>query len=139
MPFCVHPENGTKRCRDCDLAYQREYRKHHPDRRKRRLTPDQRLRVNESARRHLLQKKYGLTMEGFEALVAKQQGACASCGRAFGTTPSTRPNVDHDHETGEIRGVLCHGCNAGIGLLGDSMEGVQQALNYLQKVSNTNA
>lgn len=41
--------------------------------------------------------------------------------------------IDHDHETGRIRGLLCRPCNAGLGLLGDQDTRVQLALDYLRK------
>lgn len=41
-------------------------------------------------------------------------------------------HVDHDHETGKVRGVLCHSCNAGIGLLGDSVPILREAIRYLE-------
>lgn len=42
-------------------------------------------------------------------------------------------NLDHDHITGEFRGWLCHSCNVGIGHLGDCVEGLEQAIEYLQR------
>ena len=40
--------------------------------------------------------------------------------------------VDHDHKTQRVRGMLCHGCNKGIGMLGDTLEAVLAAVEYLQ-------
>jgi hypothetical protein len=40
--------------------------------------------------------------------------------------------VDHDHNTGAVRGLLCHSCNTGLGHLGDSVETLARALDYLQ-------
>lgn len=54
---------------------------------------------------------------------------CECCGR-----PSTRRlNLDHDHKTGLFRGWLCYSCNISIGHLGDDLEGVQRAVNYLKR------
>lgn len=44
--------------------------------------------------------------------------------------------LDHDHETGMFRGWLCHRCNTGIGSLGDSAEGLENALRYVRSGSN---
>jgi hypothetical protein len=51
------------------------------------------------------------------------------------STPQGRGtfHVDHCHETGKIRGLLCHSCNTGIGKLGDNLEGLQKAVSYLER------
>jgi len=82
------------------------------------------------AGRSLRLKKYGLTVEAFDALLAQQLGICACCGTA---TPGNRWHVDHDHATGAVRGIICGKCNTGLGLLGDTVEGVERALRYLKR------
>lgn len=74
---------------------------------------------------------YGLTQEGYDQLLAEQHGVCAICG----DPPSGRNrslSVDHDHSTGVIRGLLCQRHNLALGLLGDSVEGIKRALEYLK-------
>lgn len=56
--------------------------------------------------------------------------ACESCGGP--ATGIGSLHLDHDHETGEFRGWLCQKCNMGIGQLGDNIEGLQQAIDYLK-------
>jgi hypothetical protein len=86
--------------------------------------PKVRARVRQSK----LSKQYGLTQESFDALVLAQGGCCAICGKkAVG-----RFNIDHDHDTGEVRGLLCGPCNRGIGLLGDSVDTLKLAVTYLE-------
>lgn len=58
-----------------------------------------------------LKRRYGLTVEQFEAMRAAQGNCCAMCSKEFKRTPY----VDHDHATGEVRGLLCNGCNMGLG------------------------
>lgn len=70
--------------------------------------------------------RYGLTSDQYEALVDESGGLCAICRKTMG-----RVCVDHDHETGRVRGLLCHNCNVGLGLLGDDPIRLQAALNYL--------
>lgn len=73
---------------------------------------------------------YGLSEETFYAMLEAQGGACAICKNAkFG---SIGPCVDHDHKTGEVRGILCSRCNSAIAALGDSAEGLRRALAYLE-------
>jgi hypothetical protein len=62
------------------------------------------------------------------ALVEDQHGACAICKRPFDGVF----HVDHDHDTGDPRGLLCSQCNTGIGLLGDSPERLLAAVDYLR-------
>jgi hypothetical protein len=83
----------------------------------------------ERAEKHIYQT-YGLTKEEHEALMAEQDYCCAVCGK------KKKLCVDHDHETDEIRGMLCRNCNAAIGLLGDTIEDVEKAVNYLRRNNN---
>ncbi len=61
-------------------------------------------------------KRYGITVEQYDAMLRQQNGLCAICGRA---PKRFRLAVDHDHETGEIRGLLCTRCNLGLGWFRD--------------------
>jgi hypothetical protein len=76
--------------------------------------------------------RYGISTEQYEAVLAAQGGRCACCG-SVANASGKRLFVDHDHVTGAVRGVLCHKCNAGIGSLGDNIEGVRRALAYLER------
>jgi hypothetical protein len=73
-----------------------------------------------------------MRIEDYEHLLASQHGACAICG--YESRDGKRLRVDHCHETGQIRGLLCSTCNTGLGGLGDSIEGVKRALDYLIRV-----
>jgi hypothetical protein len=76
------------------------------------------------------QRKYGLSDESYQRLIHSQQGACAVCGRTFANA-GRKPCIDHDHSTGLVRGMLCHGCNTAIGKLGDTAESLIRAAEYL--------
>jgi hypothetical protein len=76
-------------------------------------------------------KKYGLTPEKFEAMVAAQNGVCAICAEECSTGDAL--SVDHDHVTGAVRALLCRKCNSAIGMLRDSVELAAKALGYLKK------
>lgn len=86
-----------------------------------------RLCARKAHRKHEL-KKYGLTIESYEELLTKQEGRCAVCRHEV----EGLLHVDHDHETGRVRGLLCRECNRGIGLLGDSLEILESAVQYLR-------
>ena len=77
--------------------------------------------------RRLLLRQYGLTPEQYEALYNAQRGLCAICGKPPYPGRGGMLCVDHDHVTGEIRGLLHRRCNAGLGALGD--DPVQASLN----------
>jgi hypothetical protein len=77
-----------------------------------------------------LRSLYGITLAEYNALLAAQGGVCGSCG---GPATGRRKtfHVDHDHRTRRVRGLLCDSCNLAIGKLGDDVEGVERALEYL--------
>jgi hypothetical protein len=88
----------------------------------------------EKRRRHLL-IMYGVTPEWYDATLASQEGVCAICGEAetvmrFGKLKMLA--VDHDHTSREPRGLLCQGCNQGIGQLGEDPKRMEAAALYLE-------
>ena len=80
-------------------------------------------------RRHLL-KQYGLTIEAYETMLKGQDGGCAICGGPPGGKWNTF-NVDHDHKTGKVRGLLCLNCNRAIGCIKDNPKIAQKIVDYL--------
>jgi len=81
--------------------------------------PRQRKALAKKLRRHKL------SLDEWEQLVAEAGGKCMICRRR------RKLHIDHDHTTGEIRGLLCRECNLGIAYLGDSAKGLRRALRYL--------
>jgi hypothetical protein len=80
---------------------------------------------------HLL-RSYGITLKKYQALVEKQDGKCAIChGPPNGRVKKLV--VDHNHETGKIRELLCDGCNRAIGFMKDDPEQLRAAALYLEK------
>jgi len=77
-------------------------------------------------------RKYGLTIAQYDAMLAAQNSACMICRLAFDDTPKSI-HVDHCHGTGRVRGLLCSGCNTGIGCLQDSPEILRRASEYLRR------
>lgn len=73
----------------------------------------------------LREKLYGLTAAEHEAMLQRQQGRCAICKSAAALS------VDHDHETGQVRGLLCPRCNHGLGNFRDDAEFLASAIGYL--------
>ena len=86
-------------------------------------------------RQYDLNKSYGITVEQYNSLFSKQGGRCAVCLKTASEKGMGRKKhlcVDHNHSTGEIRGLLCDPCNRGIGLLQDDYEIISNAVNYLK-------
>lgn len=78
-------------------------------------------------------KRYKLSAEDFDRLKEAQGGLCAICR----VEPAAA--VDHCHATGEVRGLLCRGCNTAIGRLGDTSDGVLRAVAYLKAAEQKTA
>lgn len=91
-------------------------KKNNPEEHKRRL------------RKYRIKVLYGLSEEELHALYAKQEGRCAICKRPEGEKALC---VDHDHNTGEVRGLLCNSCNAMLGYAGDNTEILRRAIYYV--------
>ena len=82
-----------------------------------------------------LRNDYGITLQDYEAMYKTQNGKCAICGKEpkNGRGILRKLYVDHCHQTNRVRGLLCHSCNMGIGLLDDSLELLFSAIEYLKK------
>ena len=78
-----------------------------------------------------LRKRYGVTLEDYDIQYSAQGGACAICGTETPGGGNGRFCVDHNHNTGEFRGLLCHSCNRGLGLFKDSPSITSRATEYL--------
>lgn len=86
---------------------------------------------NKSKKPHL-QRTYGITVDDYNIMFAFQEGKCLGCNKHQSELKSAL-HVDHDHETGKIRGLLCKKCNTAIGLMKDSIYNLNNMINYLSK------
>lgn len=119
----VNPRGVLRsRCRECDGEWSRNHQREPAVR----------------ARGHALHtvRKFGMGPGEYQTLWLEQGGVCAICGepetrvaKAGGAT--TRLAVDHDHVTGEVRGLLCHDCNIGVGMFNDDPAAMAKAIAYL--------
>ena len=90
--------------------------------------------VREARIRRDLKNFYGITLEQYNQMVIDQGGKCPLCTRHQDEL-TRRLVVDHCHETGRVRGLLCNECNKGIGLLKDNPSIMERAIRYVNKDS----
>ncbi|WP_374580593.1 endonuclease VII domain-containing protein [Sphingomonas sp. J344] len=104
----------------CRRAYYRDatrrYRARHPTR----------------AKESDLRNRYGLSLTDFHDLLEAQGGVCAICSEPEQVKDGRSLAVDHDHSTGEVRGLLCQKCNTGLGKFRDSPDLLREAIKYLE-------
>jgi len=119
-------KNNTKRgysyvCKQCHNKYNKDiWYKRNSDIQK---AASQQWRERNPLRR--IMAEYKITED--EAITILDIHSCQICGK------TDQLAIDHDHLTGKVRGRLCVGCNTGLGKLGDSVEGLQKAIDYLNK------
>lgn len=77
-------------------------------------------------------KKYRMKISDYDRMLLEQDGKCRVCKRPDNTKSNTSYfDVDHDHSTGKVRGLLCHSCNKALGFFNDNIELLKEAINYL--------
>lgn len=95
-------------------------------------SPDRKRAHAATERRRKRLKIYGLSEDDYERMNEQQQGLCAICGGTRVRAGTTGLVVDHDHETGAVRGLLCSSCNTGIGHMQESKSVLMAAIRYLE-------
>lgn len=130
VPTC-HPERRMWAKGLCNSCYKAEWRNDNPGRDV--AAAKNRLEVDpDTKRRSYLLGRYGLSVEQYNSLLDRQNGVCAICRKIDGDISLS---VDHDHQTGEVRGLLCSLCNKGLGHFDDNPQLLQEAINYLTSVN----
>ena len=114
--------NGTEQAR----KVRREYRKKNHGKILRQVKG---YYKTERGRDLILKRKYGVALKQHQQMYVSQNGCCALCGKSVAYD---KVHTDHDHVTDKVRGLLCRGCNIGLGHLGDTYEDIMQAARYLR-------
>jgi hypothetical protein len=130
-------DGKRSKCRECYAAYSRKWRAENRTK-YRAYSKGRRLKEGGRwARNVALKAQYGITIEQYDAMLEAQGGLCAVCRR-----PEVEPDrwsgkvkslaVDHCHDTGKVRGLLCSGCNTSLGKMKHDTGLLQAAINYLK-------
>jgi 5-methylcytosine-specific restriction endonuclease McrA len=82
------------------------------------------------------QRTYGVSPEDYEAMMLEQERSCGICKRPFEGMASRSIHIDHDHQTGAVRGILCQNCNNGAALLLDNPDLILEACCYIARAKN---
>ena len=83
-----------------------------------------------------IKKVFGITFDDYNRMLKSQNNRCAICNStATGNRRHKNLNVDHCHTTGKVRGLLCHGCNSGIGSMKDDVKLLEKAIAYLKEMN----
>ena len=101
-------------------------------------TPEYKEKMNKQIRNSYLKKTYNLSLENYNKLVEQQNNECAICGNNETVKQNgkiTRLAVDHDWETGKVRGLLCKNCNTTLGNLNEDISLFEKCIKYLEKHS----
>jgi hypothetical protein len=114
--------------RQRSMAYVRAWQQANPDRVKAWRLKNRERRLEKLREIHL-RNKFGLTPAEYDRILEAQAGACALCHSP--PTPGISLHVDHDHGTGEIRGLLCVRCNNAIGLMREDPDLLNRAARYV--------
>lgn len=118
--FRVRSGNKTRsECRECENAKERGRHRYKYDR--------------DKDRSYKLRRLYGVDTDDVQRFLIEQNGKCPICNGILDPDGirASRPYVDHCHETGKVRGLLCHHCNTGLGYFKDSRERLEAAVAYL--------
>jgi hypothetical protein len=76
---------------------------------------------------------YGITVEQFVKMFTEQDGKCRLCEKQLGSLMLNKMNIDHCHKTNKVRGLLCRGCNMGLGAFKDNVAALRKAADYVEE------
>jgi len=116
---CGHPDRKHVGHGMCGACYSRHLRATDPKYSKE-------VRRDEEMRR-----RYGFGVKERDEMIEAQGGVCEICKTPLGEL--TKPHIDHCHETGVVRGILCFKCNRALGMCGDNAEGLRKYLEYVER------
>lgn len=114
-PATCHPERPHAAKGLCNSCYAKKH------------SAENKESYRKAARTYVYKKSYGISLETYQEMVNLQSGKCLICDKV-----APRLNVDHDHKTGKVRGLLCPAHNKGLGHFNDSPNLLEKAAAYLR-------
>jgi len=119
-------------CITCRRNYKKEYYKKTADHQRKRSREYHNDHPNHN-KEYILKSKYGISINDKIEMLKNQNNKCFGCNKSLVETSS---NIDHDHKTGKIRGLLCNNCNLTLGLVYDNISILQNLIRYLKRNNN---
>lgn len=112
-------------CRSCDNERKKAYYAANPE------------KLRDKAKKYQLKSKYGLSEKDLAYMLEASDHRCEICNTSveYGRISLGAAHIDHCHETGKVRGVLCSQCNLGLGHFRDDVTYLENAISYLEKHS----
>ena len=112
-------------CRSCDNERKKAYYAANPE------------KLRQKAKKYQLKAKYGLSEEALADMLETSDNRCEICQTPVehGRIELGAAHIDHCHETGKVRGILCSQCNLGLGHFRDNVDYLNNAISYLEKHS----
>ena len=80
-----------------------------------------------------LKRRYNMTLEEYNTMLLQQENKCVICLKEFDDNTFNKPQVDHNHQTGEVRALLCIPCNTMLGKASESTKTLESCIRYLQQ------
>ena len=150
--WAVNKDGHKNKCKECAIKAVAEYTKKHPGQKKasarkyrethkdnayaaqkewHKKHPEKKPEYAMNGYKRHLRVKFGITIQDYDDMYIEQGGRCAICGVHQSETQK-RLCVDHDHESGNVRGLLCDRCNTSIGKFNDDINLLHNAIKYLE-------
>ena len=141
-----HKDGLTSSCKECTnkvnkynykkykikrLEWAKQYRLGHKEELKK-WGKDWYKKNKDKVKNYALMQKYGITLDDYNIMFMKQNGCCAVCGKHQSEMTHSLA-VDHSHESGQVRGLLCDGCNVVLGYVNDDTNILLLMVDYLNK------
>lgn len=125
-------KSTPKICRPCVLERNKKWRDKNPNYMK---NNSRKMRASSPEWKRLehLRQRYGITPDDYAEMMERQDGQCLICKNTPADWKGKPLCVDHCHETGIVRGLLCNPCNTGIGLFKEDTKAMKSAIDYLER------
>jgi len=132
-----HSDDGhNSRCKECrDATYKKWYNSEKGQEKARKYSKEyySKSENKEKTRAIGIFRRFGITSQDYDKMYKNQKGVCAICKNKEICPRHKHLSVDHNHETGKIRGLLCNTCNKALGLFKENPQYLKNAVKYLKK------